>query len=177
METQALPQAERTKEESYTGIVNAHLDEIYSYARYMVQDGDEADDIVQKTFLSLYQNLGKLNTETSVKPWLFTVARNHCLDYLKRKKALHFSEVEEQVAEIPEDDESIESQIDSLLFEEKIKQLVATLPPHMKEVILLKFVEDFTLEQIAEVLGQPLNTVKSNFYRGKAKLYQLIKES
>jgi RNA polymerase sigma-70 factor, ECF subfamily len=175
MENSAPYAAVKDKEAFYTEIVNTHLDEIYSYARYMLSDPDEAEDITQKTFLKLYENLHKLSTETSLKPWLFTVARNHSLDYLKRKKALQFSEVEEQVMNIPEGDISIEEEVESVLFEEKIKELVLQLPPQMREVMLLKYLEDFTLEQIASMLNQPLNTVKSNFYRGKSKLYILLK--
>lgn len=176
METAAVREQD-AKEEFYTSIVNGHLDEIYNYARYMVLDYDEADDIVQKTFLSLYQNLHKLDTSVSLRPWLFRVARNHCLDHIKKKKSLQFSQVEDQILEIPENDTAIEEKVDSELFQENFKRLVETLPVNMKEVLLLRYFQDLTLEQIAGVLEQPLGSVKSNFYRGKARLYQMIKQA
>jgi RNA polymerase sigma-70 factor (ECF subfamily) len=69
----------------------------------------------------------------------------------------------------------LEQQLDDNLFKQKFKQLLEQLPVQMREVLALKYFEDFTFEQIAEYLDQPLNTVKSNFYRGKAKLYASIK--
>lgn len=162
-------------DKNYTAIVNEHLDEIYNFTRYIVFDSDEAEDIVQKTFLSLFHNLKKLDLSLDIRPWLYKVARNHCLDYLKKKKNLQFSEVEEQIAEIPLEDLSLEEQIDSQFFLEKFKQLVEKLPVSIKEILLLKYFQDMTFEQIAQTTGLSVNTVKSNFYRGKVKLYQSLK--
>jgi RNA polymerase sigma-70 factor (ECF subfamily) len=163
-------------DQHYTAIVNEHLDEIYNFARYMVLDYDEAEDIVQKTFLSFYHNFKKLDLSLNIRPWLFKVARNHCLDYLKKKKNLQFSEVEEQIAEISLEDPSLEERLDSLIFLEKFKQLVENLPVNIKEILLLKYFQDMTFEQIAETVSLPVNTVKSHFYRGKIKLCQLFKD-
>lgn len=179
MESQALqaPLEAGTKEEIFTTIVNAHLDEIYSFARYMISEQDDANDIVQKTFLSLFNNMDKLDLDAPIKPWLFRVARNHCLDYIKKKKPMRFSELEEdnQVFEIPNDDPALEHQLDDVLFNERFKGYVQELPEAMKEVLLLKYFEDLTFEQIAQMQGLSINTVKSHFYRGKQKLYTLIK--
>jgi RNA polymerase sigma-70 factor (ECF subfamily) len=90
---------------------------------------------------------------------------------------LQFTEdVTEQVMEIPQDDPSLEQQLDDGLLEEKFKSLVWQLPVQYREVLLLKYFQDATFEQIAEILNQPLNTVKSNFYRGKGRLYRLIND-
>lgn len=177
METQILEAGtDAGKEGLFDRVVNENLDGIYNYARYMVLDYDEAEDIAQKTFISLHRNLKKLDASVSLKPWLFKVARNHCLDYLKKKKALQFSQVEEQVLDVPENDIGLEQRLDDQLFMSKVKDLFRQLPVPMREVLALKYFEDLTLEQAAEALDQPLNTVKSNFYRGKAKLYQLLKD-
>jgi RNA polymerase sigma-70 factor, ECF subfamily len=171
----AVPQAEssKTKEESYTDLVNLHINELYNFARYLTFDPEEANDIVQQTFLSLYKNINRLDLSLSPRPWLFKVTRNLCMDHLKKKKALHFSEVDE-VLNIPENMPGLENQTDSQLMLERVKKNIELLPVNLKEVLVLKYFEDLTFEQISEITGQPVNTVKTNFYRGKSRLFALI---
>lgn len=159
----------------FTDIVNMYVDDLYTYARYMVSDTDDADDIVQKTFLSFYNNMHKLKLAETIKPWLFTVARNHCLDFLKKKKNVAFSDIDEGELEIPSTDVSIEQQIDSEGFQDNVKQHMLSLPSAFREVMLLKYFEDLTFEEIAERTLISINTVKSNFYRGKRLLYKALK--
>ena len=161
-------------EQIFTDIAHAHMAGIYNFVRYMVFDHEEANDIVQKTFISLYENFRKLDTENSVRPWLYKVARNHCLDYFRKKKAYSFSETEDEVQNIPESDISIESQLDSAMYLDKVKERIDELSPEYREVLLLKYFEDFTFEQIAETLNIPVNTAKSNFYRGKTKIFKAL---
>jgi RNA polymerase sigma-70 factor, ECF subfamily len=163
-------------EELFTEIANEHMTAIYNFVRYMVFDHEEANDIVQKTFISLYENFEKVDRSRPIKPWLYKVARNHCLDHFRKKKAYSFSETENEVENIPESDIGIEQQLDSSMYLDKVKEKIKELPPDYKEVLLLKYFEDFTFEQIAESLDMPVNTAKSNFYRGKAKIFKSLQD-
>jgi len=163
-------------EKAFTSLVNQYLDEIYNYARYMLADSTEAEDITQKTFLSLYQNIQKLDLTTSIRPWLFKVARNHCLSYLKKMKPETFTGNEDAVSDIPDNYPSIESKLDDQITMDRFRMNLETLPTAEKEVLLLKYFEDLTFEQISEIQGVSENTIKSHFYRGKNKLFNLIKD-
>lgn len=162
-------------EQVYTEIVNTHINEIYNFARYMLFDSDEADDIVQKTFLSFYNNMNKLDMSSSVRPWLFKVARNNCLDHIKRKKPVNFSTIApDDVFDIPDEDPSLEAKLDNAELLETVKREISNLPPQYSEVMLLKYFEDMTFEQIGETLEISSNTAKSNFYRGKSLLFAAL---
>lgn len=162
-------------EQVYTDIVNQHIDEIYNFSRYMLFDADEADDIVQKTFLSLYNNMNKLDMTQSVRPWLFKVARNNCLDHIKRKKPINFSVIDpEDTFDVPDHAPSLESSLDSAELLETVKREIGNLPVQYREIMLLKYFEDMTFEQIGEMLEISPNTVKSNFYRGKTLLFKAL---
>jgi RNA polymerase sigma-70 factor (ECF subfamily) len=131
METEqvATAVATQTTEHIFTELVQAHIDELYNYASYMVFDRDDADDIVQKTFISLHQQLPKLDTQSSIKPWLFRVAKNHCLDYFKAKRATVFSDIEESVVlDLPESTPSVDSQFETEQFQEQVKACIGQLP-------------------------------------------------
>ncbi len=174
LSTFAKPVVVADKEELFTQLVNRHLDEIYNFSKHMVSDSEEANDISQKTFLSLYRNLHKLNFSTSPRPWLFKVARNFCLDYIKKKKPIQFSENEAEILEIPESLPSVEAMLDEEIFLQQFKSNLDNLPVTEKEILLLKYFEDLTFEQIAEIQNIPLNTVKSHFYRAKTRLFKIL---
>jgi RNA polymerase sigma-70 factor (ECF subfamily) len=167
------------QEQAYTDIVNAHIDEIYNFAKYMLFDADEADDIVQKTFLSFYNNMAKLDMEKPVRPWLFKVARNNCLDHIKRKKATAFSSLveDDETFDVPADLPEIEAQLDNSELLDQVKREISNLPPQYSEVMVLKYFEDMTFEQIGEVLDISPNTAKSNFYRGKTMLFKALPQT
>ncbi|MBX4205339.1 MAG: sigma-70 family RNA polymerase sigma factor [Candidatus Doudnabacteria bacterium] len=159
----------------FASIVNQNIDGLYNFAAYMVSDKEEAKDIVQTTFFAMFKNFSKLDQSKPLKPWLYKVARNNCLDYLRKKKALNFSELKDEL-EVPETDPLLEEQMNSSLAIDQFRTQLDSLPTVVKEIMLLKYFEDFTFEQISEQLDTPLNTVKSHFYRGKAKLYQITKD-
>ncbi|HYF05791.1 MAG TPA: RNA polymerase sigma factor, partial [Patescibacteria group bacterium] len=158
-------------EQLFTQTVNQHLSEIHRFCAFMLRDSAEAEDITQKTFIKYYENLKSVQDP---KPWLYKVARNMCLDHLKIQKSLSFTETEDFVYNIPEHTLDMEEKFDNKEFLEKARTIIADLPLAQKEVMLLKYFEDFTFEQIAAALGMPENTVKSHFYRGKQKLYDQL---
>ncbi len=162
-------------EQVYTDIVNEHIDEIYNFARYMLFDAEEADDIVQKTFLSFYNNMNKLDLSRPVRPWLYKVARNNCLDHIKRKKPTNFSEIDpEDNFDVPDNEPTLERQLDSAELLDLVKREISKLPPQYAETMVLKYFEDMTFEQIGETLDISPNTAKSNFYRGKTLLFKAL---
>lgn len=167
----------RTKEDVFNELVKAHIDELYNFASHMLLDSDEAEDAVQKTFISLYKNQTSLDLNTSIRPWLFKVLRNTCLDSLKKKKTLSLyqeNEDGENIIDVPAEDLVIESKLDDQIFLQKVREKLAELPVPLREIILLKYFEDLSFPEIAASLDIPENTVKSHFYRGKTKLYNLI---
>ena len=164
--------------QNFTELVYKHQDELYRYACYLVGDKAESFDIVQDTFVALHKNFDTVDRTLSLRPWLYKVAKNLCLDHLKRRKALHFSQMEEdEITEIPNDDPSLEELADSGIAEERMKEIFAQLPFPAREIAFLKYFEDFTFKQISEHLNIPENTAKSHFFRAKSKIYSLLKQN
>ena len=98
------------------------------------------------------------------------------LDYLKKRKALHFSQLENEIEEIPAEDPGLDELAESGLLEIRLRAVFAELPFPSREIAVLKCLDDFTFEQIAKHLDMPENTVKSHFYRAKSKIYELLKK-
>ena len=165
-------------DKDFTELVYKYQDELYRYACYLIYDKAEAFDIVQDTFVALHKNFKTLDHNLSLRPWLYKVAKNLCLDYLKKRKALNFSQMDEdEIANIPSEDLSLDELADSGLLEARLKEIFSELPLPAREIAFLKYFEDFTFKQIAEHLDIGENTVKSHFYRAKSKIYHLLKQN
>ncbi len=135
----------------------------------MLQDGGLAEDATQEVFIKVWKNFSKVDEQFNPKAWLFKIARNTTIDILRKKKNITFSmmETEEQTfAETIKDDEPLAYEV----FENKeklleIENILSQIDPELKEIIILHDTEGLTFKELSEVLGRPLNTIKSQYRR------------
>jgi len=154
-------------------LISKYLKPIYNFIFGYVQNQQDAEDLTQETFLKVWRNLKKFKKEKNFENWLFTIAKNTCFDFLrkKRKNLILNAENLEIVADLtPSLLEKIEKE--SLL--EKLKKEIENLPFKMKEVINLHYNFNLNFREISEILGEPMNTVKSRHKRAISKLKRSI---
>jgi RNA polymerase sigma factor (sigma-70 family) len=147
---------------------------IFQYLR----DYDMACDVSQQVFLQLYISLPTLDIEKPLKNWLFQVARNRCLDELRRKREVRFSELDTYNEE--EDNDVLTFVPDSRPLPEDIAehhevqaQVIAaidSLPSRFRSVVFLRYAKQMTFPEIGKVLGMPEATAKTYFSRAKPLL-------
>jgi len=158
-------------ETAFNDLVKKYLKPVYNFLYQFVSDREILDDITQDTFIKAWKNLEKFDQDRSLKTWLFTIAKNTAYDYLKKKKTIPFSNFTDEEGNNKLDnigDESILS--DELLIradsakilEEKLK----VLPDIYRIILIMHYKEDFSLQEIAKILGKPYNTIKSQHQRG-----------
>jgi RNA polymerase sigma-70 factor (ECF subfamily) len=147
---------------------------LYTYAFELVHDRETALDIVQETFLNAIRHLRSLRDDGKFASWLFGIAHQKCIQRW-RKQSREKSAFEEVAAETPAecgDDPS------SLLIraeqEGEFMNLLNTLPPAQRSVLLLHFIEGFSIEEIASITGAQPGTVKSRIHYAKKALRDLI---
>lgn len=142
-------------------LVKTYLTPVYSFVFRLVRDKDVAEDITQDTFIKAWK---KIDATQNVRAFLFTIARNLAYDYFRKNKDEYF----EDELEVPDTAPLAPELFDN---EEIIKNI------HHKhlELILLHDVEDMTFEEIAEIVGRPMNTVKSQYRRAVYDLHQKYK--
>jgi RNA polymerase sigma-70 factor (ECF subfamily) len=154
-------------------LISKYLKPIYNFIFSYVQNQQDAEDLTQETFLKMWRNLKKFKKEKNFENWLFTIAKNTCFDFLrkKRKNLILNAENLEIVADLaPSLLEKMEKE--SLL--EKLKKEIENLPFKMKEVINLHYNFGLNFREISEILGEPMNTVKSRHKRAISKLKRSI---
>ncbi len=164
---------------AFEEIIFRYQDKIYNFCRHMLGNASDAEDAAQDVFLKAYQNLNKFKPEASLYTWLYRIAVNTCIDY-KRKPLLESlfkssKEGDEFVVDHPADSPSPERLYESKQIGNAIQLALGRLSEKLRTVIVLKEIEGFSYEEIAEVLDVSIGTVKSRISRAREELKELLK--
>ncbi len=179
-EQQLIAEYLKGDEKSLEFLIHKYLRPVYNFVYNFVGNDADAEDIVQDVFVKVWKNIKKFNEKKSFKTWIFTIAKNTSLDFLKKKKAVPFSRFEDKngdngFLENIEDDELLP---DKLLEREDIggilTKAIETLSANYKTVLLLHYKEELTFQEIATILAESINTVKSRHRRALATLKGLL---
>ena len=166
---------------SFETLVERYTQPIYNFAYRLTGNVQTAEDITQETFVKVWKNLAKYDSKQSFRAWIFTIARNSTTDYLRKKKAIPFSNLsnndETPFEENISDTEILPSEtVLKLEDTARLQKLLDRLPQDYQTVLLLYYQEDMTFDEIGKVLKKPLNTVKSWHRRALLKLREMTEE-
>jgi RNA polymerase sigma-70 factor, ECF subfamily len=164
----ALEKARKKDHAAFAELVRAHQSMVFSIAYHCLHDRGVAEELAQEVFLQLYQNLEKIQTASHLVFWLRRTTSHRAIDYIRRQNG------KKQVSldDLPEIQSPFRSR-DPLLAR-MLRQLVAALPDKARAIVTLRFQEDLQPTEIAEVLGMPVNTVKSQLQRALGLLGEKI---
>ncbi len=179
-DSQLIAQYLQGDEESLNVLIKQYLKGVYGFVYHFVNNAAEAQDLTQETFVRVWRNLKKFDRNKSFKTWIFAIAKNSALDYLKRKKTITFSGLGTEnkkvdVADIFPDSALLPPEIlERQDLARVLKAAMEQLPLPQRLVLLLHYHDQFTFQEIAEILGEPLNTVKSRHQRGVEALREAL---
>jgi len=169
-------------QQAFEVLVQRYSRPLFTFICRFLGEYDAASDILQQVMLQLYLSLPKLRTGEPLKAWLYQVARNRCLDELRRKRAIHFSELEKGTDE--EEQPLVETMQDlSPLPEEVVERrdvqeillkAIRALPPKFRAVVLLRYAAQLSYAEIGRVLNMPEATAKTYFQRVKPLLRNVL---
>src|SRR6266700_448554 len=151
---------------------------IFNFICHSLGDYDLACDISQQVFLQLYISLPTLRIGEPLKAWLFQVARNRCLDELRRKHTVHFSELEttsdedelSPLAVMPDTSPLPEELAERHDLQVHLQQAILALPPKFRPVVILRYTAQLSFSEIGRTLHMPEATAKTYFQRAKPLL-------
>lgn len=161
---------------SFAAVALPHLDAAYNLARWLVRDVTAAEDVVQTAMLRALDHFGTFRGENA-RAWLLQIVRNAAYTWLaeRRRGPLPLEEdVEERHQETPDPADDPETALARGQDRQRLGQMLAKLPPELKECIVLRELEEMTYQQIADVTGVPIGTVMSRLWRARRIL---IKEA
>jgi RNA polymerase sigma-70 factor, ECF subfamily len=147
-------------------LVSQYHYRLLRYLVYVTARREMAEDLVQDTWIRVLERAGQYNGRGRFEPWLFSVARNLALDYLRREPSSDAAPDDNAAA-------SVDSPFTAAARSEDAARVASALhglPPLYREALLLRFQEELSLEEIAQVAGAPVSTVSSRIQRGLAQL-------
>lgn len=145
------------------------------FANGYLFDQAASEDVVQETYIYLWENIDKINIETSVKAYLYTMVRNRCYNFLKSIKITDDAKyLDLNASLISNQNLELFSEEDTDIVYNQILKIVDSLPVKMQEIFKLKFFSNYKYSEIADELGISVNTVKTQLKRAKSKINESL---
>ncbi|MDF2176976.1 RNA polymerase sigma factor [Aliiglaciecola sp. CAU 1673] len=148
-------------------LVRRYEKPIYNYGLRMTGNADDAMDLMQEVFMSVFRNLASYRAQGSFKSWLFSIAHFRCVEFYRRRR--HYQPLDEITEPVAEGD-CVSEVLNANGRKQELIGAMQSLPLEQKAVLELKFFGQFTFEEIAAQLGVSSNTVKSRLYAALGKL-------
>lgn len=164
--------------DSFELLVERYQHRIFRFIFGYCGDQVMAEDIAQEVFVKAYFALKTFDKKKSFSTWLFTLARNHSIDVLRKGKLTKTISIEENELDqvLVSKDESPDDLVSSIFKHGLIVNALQDLQPKYREVILLFYIQELSYEEIAEVIKKPLGTVKTHLSRAKDALKLILQE-
>ncbi|MBJ8105104.1 MULTISPECIES: sigma-70 family RNA polymerase sigma factor [Bacillus cereus group] len=157
--------------EAYSELYDKTIQEIYKTAHFLIEDKADVDDVVQEIYIQLYESLRKYDSKKPFRPWLIGLAIKQIHSY-RRKRWMRLrivKKAEEQRKPVQID---FSSDVVSKISNQKLIELIHKLPYKLKQVIILRYLHDYSQEEVAQILHIPIGTVKSRIHAALKKLRQ-----
>lgn len=152
---------------------------IYNYCYRMTNNADDAEDLTQEVFIKVYRNLKSFRRDSKFSTWIYRIAYNTCIDNHRKRRLkllpLNRGDDEQQDIDIPSPNPLPEDQVISGEQYDIIKECIAQLKLEYKSVIILRDIQNYSYQEIADILNIPMGTVKSNISRARAQLRNALK--
>jgi RNA polymerase sigma-70 factor (ECF subfamily) len=171
---------------AYATLLNNYRDSLYFMMLKMTNNPTDAEDLTIEAFGKAFRNIGQYSADYAFSTWLFRIAANNCIDFLRKNRRIQFSDgfsddesdgpndyPSTVASDTPDPEEKvIEKQKIALMHE-----VVEKLKPHYRNLIELRYFKEWSYEEIAVELNLPIGTVKAQLFRAREFLYQILRNS
>lgn len=171
------------EQDSYTKLMKKYHDPVFSLVFKIIHDKEEIEDLVQETFIKAFSSLKSFNENYSFSTWIFKIASNNCIDFMRKKKLKTLSinvtleqEDGETTIEIPDTTYETDRNIIDEQRRRIIQEAINSLPEKYRVVIQMRHQEEKNYDEISEILCMPIGTVKAHIFRAREMLNKYLKD-
>ena len=165
---------EETRNYGFNLLVREYQERVYWHVRKMVIDHDDADDLVQEIFVKVWKNLSSFREDSKLFTWIYRIATNECLTFLKRKKRKFFIPINDVQGEFSAMLDN-EPGLSGDEVELKLQKALLTLPDKQRLVFNMKYFDDLKFKEIAEITKTSEGALKANYHHAVKKIEEFIK--
>ncbi|MGO3182117.1 MAG: RNA polymerase sigma factor [Aequorivita sp.] len=167
-------QTEEAKEAAFSELVTQYKERLYWQIRNMVLDHDDADDVLQNTFIKIFRNINSFKGDSKLHTWMYRIAANESITFLNKKAKrnnVSMENVQDSAMRKLESDVYFEGDAIQLQFQKAI----ATLPERQRLIFTMKYFEDHTFNELSEILETSVGGLKSSYHIAVKKITEFIK--
>jgi RNA polymerase sigma-70 factor (ECF subfamily) len=176
---------ETGNQKAYAELMNFYKDSIYFMLLKMTNNPDDADDLTLEAFGKAFKKLNQYTPDFAFSTWLFKIASNNCIDFIRKKKKNTFSidqpwenvDGSEVAHSIPSQTLDPEKKFIEKQKIQLMREVVEKLKPKYRSLIELRYFKEYSYEEIAEELNLPIGTVKAQLFRAREFLFNILKDS
>jgi RNA polymerase sigma factor (sigma-70 family) len=168
-------------EKAFAHLMVRYKKSIYFMLLKMVKNKNDAEDLTLEAFGKAFANLHLYSSEYAFSTWLYKIATNNCIDFLRKQKGIHYSLDQNEDQDIEQNNNALKSTVpdpeERLIIKQRAKILrgfISQLKPSYRHLIELRYFKEYSYDEIAKELDLPLGTVKVQLFRARNMLYSLI---
>ncbi len=164
-----------TQNEAFKELVDLYKERLYWHIRKIVISHDDADDVLQNTFIKVFKNIGKFNGKSKLFSWMYRIATNESITHINKKAIMYkidSDEIRKQMVDNLESDIYFEGDEIQL----KLQQALSTLPQKQLLVFNMKYFEELKYKEISEILGTSVGALKASYHHAKKKIENYLTE-
>lgn len=172
---------ETRSEQAAYNIVQKYRKFVYLTVLQKVTNSEDAKDITQEIFIKVLNSLHKFSGKSSFKTWLYRVAVNEAINFLRKKKIKHFLSLssgnnEESEFDMPDSTPNPEKNYENMQLMKRLMDALKKLPPKQKEVFMYRYFEEMSYDEISEITNVSVGALKASYFHSIRKLSELLKD-
>jgi len=160
---------------AFSELVNLYQERLYWHIRRIVIDHDDADDVLQNTFIKAFRNLENFREDSQIYTWLYRIATNESISFLKSKKRNIFVSLDD-VSHALSSKLEADPQLSGDAIQLKLQKAILTLPTKQRMVFNMKYFEEMKYEDMAEVTGTSVGALKASYHHAVKKIEAYMKQ-
>jgi RNA polymerase sigma-70 factor (ECF subfamily) len=179
-----VEQALQGSQKAYAELLDRYRDTIYFMLLKMVKNKNDAEDLTIEAFGKAFKNLEQYTSDFAFSTWLFRIASNNCIDFLRKRKAVTISiddnyekDEYEYTYNIESSDLNPEENFIKSQNSIQLSEIVKKMKPRYRELIELRYFKEYAYEEIAQHMNLPLGTVKAQLFRARELLYNVLQRT
>lgn len=159
----------KTQDAAYRELISRYKRPLYQHIRHLVFDHDDTDDVLQNTFIKVFRNLGQFKGESKLFSWIYRIATNEALSFLKTKSAKTGIDIE-NLSEHSAQQLHADTYHDGDEIQKLLLIAVSKLPEKQRLVFNMKYYQDLKYEEISEILGTSVGALKASYHHAVKKI-------
>jgi RNA polymerase sigma factor (sigma-70 family) len=161
--------------EAFNELVRRYQERIYWVVRRFINSHDDSLDLAQDVFMRAYQNLHAFRGDAQFFTWLYKIAVNLSLNYIRKQKLRNFLHIDDYIETIADQDYRPDLPIEKQQFADILQRAISKLPPKQKAVFLMRYFDEMPYEEISKVMNRTTGALKANYFHAVKKIEDFVK--